>query len=203
MVWGAGSPGASLGLIAGNGRFPFLLLDAARAQGLEVVVAAIKEETDPEMDVRAAAIGRARSLAVAGRAVAADRDLQARGRDTGRDGRAGEAQADFFQHQAGLAAGEAAAACGRGTRTCCWARSRRCLADEGIELMSSTAFLEPLLAPVGVLTRARADETGAGGHCVRAGGGAGLGGIRSGADGGDCGEALRCGRGDGGDGRDD
>src|SRR6202034_4153001 len=44
-----------LGLIAGNGRFPFLLLDAARAHGTEVVVAAIKEETDPEMDARAAA----------------------------------------------------------------------------------------------------------------------------------------------------
>ena len=40
----------TLGLIAGNGRFPFLLLEAARAQGLQVVVAAIKEETDPEMD---------------------------------------------------------------------------------------------------------------------------------------------------------
>src|SRR6185312_14274220 len=44
-----------LGLIAGNGRFPFLLLDAARAHGLQVVVAAIKEETDPEIDARAAA----------------------------------------------------------------------------------------------------------------------------------------------------
>ena len=44
-----------LGLIAGNGRFPFLLLDAARAQGLSVVVAAIKEETDPEIDHRATA----------------------------------------------------------------------------------------------------------------------------------------------------
>ena len=44
-----------LGLIAGNGRFPFLLLNAARAQGLEVVVAAIKEETDPEIDRRAEA----------------------------------------------------------------------------------------------------------------------------------------------------
>jgi len=43
-----------LGLIAGNGRFPFLLLDAARAQGLAVVVAAIREETDPEIDRRAA-----------------------------------------------------------------------------------------------------------------------------------------------------
>ena len=37
-----------LGLIAGNGRFPFLLLDAARAEGLEVVVAAIKEETEQD-----------------------------------------------------------------------------------------------------------------------------------------------------------
>src|SRR5271163_1171734 len=45
---------AKLGLIAGNGRFPFLLLDAARAHGLTVVVAAIKEETSPEMNDRAA-----------------------------------------------------------------------------------------------------------------------------------------------------
>jgi hypothetical protein len=42
-----------LGLIAGNGRFPFLLLDAARAQGFSVVVAAIREETDTEIDRRA------------------------------------------------------------------------------------------------------------------------------------------------------
>ena len=47
-------PILKLGLIAGNGRFPFLLLDAARAQGAEVVVAAIKEETEAEMDARAA-----------------------------------------------------------------------------------------------------------------------------------------------------
>jgi UDP-2,3-diacylglucosamine hydrolase len=39
-----------LGLIAGNGKFPFLVLDAARAQGYEVVVAAIKEETFPEIE---------------------------------------------------------------------------------------------------------------------------------------------------------
>src|SRR3984957_8552482 len=45
----------TLGLIAGNGRFPFLLLDAARAEGHEVVVAAIKEETDAEINDRAAA----------------------------------------------------------------------------------------------------------------------------------------------------
>src|SRR6202142_1626506 len=39
-----------LGLIAGNGKFPFLVLDAARAQGYEVVVAAIREETFPEIE---------------------------------------------------------------------------------------------------------------------------------------------------------
>lgn len=45
-----------LGLIAGNGRFPFLVLDAARALGLDVVVVAIKEETFPEIDSRATAV---------------------------------------------------------------------------------------------------------------------------------------------------
>ena len=44
-----------LGLIAGNGRFPFLLLDAARAQGFAVTVAAIRQETDPEIDDRGTA----------------------------------------------------------------------------------------------------------------------------------------------------
>ena len=34
-----------LGLIAGNGRFPFLVLEAARAAGHEVAVVAIKEES--------------------------------------------------------------------------------------------------------------------------------------------------------------
>src|SRR5947199_9742952 len=41
---------SKLGLIAGNGRFPFLVLDAARARGHEVVIAAIKEETFPEIE---------------------------------------------------------------------------------------------------------------------------------------------------------
>src|SRR5215813_14114386 len=39
-----------LGLIAGNGKFPFLVLDAARAQGYEVVVAAIREEAFPDIE---------------------------------------------------------------------------------------------------------------------------------------------------------
>ncbi|HSL54572.1 MAG TPA: UDP-2,3-diacylglucosamine diphosphatase LpxI [Pyrinomonadaceae bacterium] len=38
------------GLIAGNGKFPFMVVDGARRSGVPLVVAAIREETDPEMD---------------------------------------------------------------------------------------------------------------------------------------------------------
>jgi UDP-2,3-diacylglucosamine hydrolase len=44
------APQEKIGLIAGNGKFPFLVLEAARAQGFEVIVAAIKEETLPEIE---------------------------------------------------------------------------------------------------------------------------------------------------------
>ena len=37
------------GMVAGNGKFPFLVLEAARTQGHDVVVAAIKEETFPDI----------------------------------------------------------------------------------------------------------------------------------------------------------
>jgi len=39
-----------VGLIAGNGRFPFLVLQSARQQGIDIVVAAIKEETSPDIE---------------------------------------------------------------------------------------------------------------------------------------------------------
>ena len=48
-----------LGLIAGNGRFPFLVLDAARSAGHDVTIIAIKEEAFPELAERAAASPRA------------------------------------------------------------------------------------------------------------------------------------------------
>src|SRR6516162_3296266 len=44
-----------LGLIAGNGRFPFLVLDAAKSQHFDVVVAAIKEEASPDIELHGAA----------------------------------------------------------------------------------------------------------------------------------------------------
>lgn len=51
-----------LGLIAGNGRFPFLVLDAARAMGHEVTVVAIKEEASKDLEAAAAAPGPAASV---------------------------------------------------------------------------------------------------------------------------------------------
>src|ERR1700686_1623279 len=39
-----------LGLIAGNGKFPFLVLEGAKRAGASVAVAAIREETDPEIE---------------------------------------------------------------------------------------------------------------------------------------------------------
>ncbi|MBI2819063.1 MAG: UDP-2,3-diacylglucosamine diphosphatase LpxI [Acidobacteria bacterium] len=42
------------GLIAGNGQFPLLVLEAARSRGIEMVVVAIREEASPEIELRAA-----------------------------------------------------------------------------------------------------------------------------------------------------
>jgi UDP-2,3-diacylglucosamine hydrolase len=44
------------GLIAGNGRFPFLVLEGARDCGAEIIVAAIKEEAAPELEQQASQI---------------------------------------------------------------------------------------------------------------------------------------------------
>lgn len=43
-------------VIAGNGRFPFLVLDAARDQGIDPLVVAIKEEASPKLAQTASAI---------------------------------------------------------------------------------------------------------------------------------------------------
>ena len=148
-----------LGLIAGNGRFPFLLLDAARAQGFAVVVAAIREETDPEIGQRAAA----------------DERITVQWLSLGELSRLIE----FFQKE-GVTAAVMAGQVKHKQIFCSirpdWRlaklllnlRSRntdmllgavaKVLGDEGIELISSTAFLEPLLAQEGVLTARAPDE---------------------------------------------
>jgi DUF1009 family protein len=145
---------AKLGLIAGNGRFPFLLLDAARAHGLTVVVAAIKEETDPEMDVRAdtdphirvhwMSLGELSRLIETFHAEGVTRAVMA-GQVRHKqifssirpDWRLAKLLLNLRSRNTDMLLGAVA----------------KVLGDEGIELISSTAYLEPLLAKPGVLTR--------------------------------------------------
>lgn len=142
-----------LGLIAGNGRFPFLLLEAARAHGLTVVVAAIKEETSPEMDGRAAAdpgvivhwmsLGELSRLIDTFRAEGVTRAVMA-GQVRHKqifssirpDWRLAKLLLSLRTRNTDMLLGAVA----------------KVLGDEGIELISSTAYLEPLLAKPGVLT---------------------------------------------------
>ena len=153
--------GGTLGLIAGNGRFPFLLLDAARAQGLRVVVAAIKEETDAEMDERAAldpggvrvhwlSLGELSRLIEmfkregVTRAVMAGQVKHKQIFSSIRpDWRLAKLLLNLRTRNTDMLLGAVA----------------KVLEDEGIALMSSTAYLEPMLAPVGVMTRRGPDET--------------------------------------------
>src|SRR6202161_4805791 len=148
-----------LGLSAGNGRFPFLLLDAARAHGLEVVVAAIKEETDPEMNARAAADAGVRvhwlSLGELSRLIETfQQEGVTRAVMAGQvkhkhifssirpDWRLAKLLLNLRTRNTDMLLGAVA----------------KVLGDEGIELISSTAFLEPLLATEGVLTDRAPDE---------------------------------------------
>ena len=151
---------SKLGLIAGNGRFPFLLLEAARASGLEVVVAAIKEETDPEMNERAAADAGMRvywlSLGELSklidtfhqegvtRAVMAGQVRHKQIFSSIRpDWRLAKLLMSLRTRSTDMLLGAVA----------------KVLEDEGITLISSTAYLEPMLATSGILTARGPDET--------------------------------------------
>jgi UDP-2,3-diacylglucosamine hydrolase len=146
-------PITRLGLIAGNGRFPFLLLDAARAHGVQVVVAAIKEETEPEMDARAIedpgirvhwlSLGELSRLIETfhqegvTRAVMAGQVKHKQIFSSIRpDWRLAKLLLNLRTRNTDMLLGAVA----------------KVLSDEGIELISSTAYLEPLLARAGILT---------------------------------------------------
>jgi hypothetical protein len=148
-----------LGLIAGNGRFPFLLLDAARAHGAEVVVAAIKEETDTEMDARAAADAGVRvhwlSLGELSRLIETFQ----------REGVTQAVMAGQVKHKqifSSIRPDWRLAKLLLSLRTkntdMLLGAVAKVLGDEGIELVSSTSYLEPLLAKPGVLTARKPTE---------------------------------------------
>src|SRR5260370_6851492 len=139
-----------LGLIAGNGNFPLLLLDAALAQGAKVIVAAIKEETSPLIEQRGAIAVHWISLGELGKLIETFK----------REGVRTAIMAGQVKHKQIFSAIRPdwrlakvlLSLTTRNTDSLIGAVAK-VLADEGINLISSTSYLEPLLAKPGVLTR--------------------------------------------------
>src|SRR3954468_2876944 len=144
-----------LGLIAGNGRFPFLVLNAAKARGMDVVVAAIKEETFPEIEQQGAASVHWLSLGELSKLIETFK----------REGVTQAVMAGQVKHKQIFSSIRpdwrlAKVLLSLGTRNTdsLIGAIAKVLADEGITLISSTALLEPLLAKTGVLTARKPNE---------------------------------------------
>jgi DUF1009 family protein len=139
-----------IGLIAGNGKFPLLILDAARSKGLEVVVAAIKEETPPEIEQHGAAavhwlsLGELSKLIDTFKGAGITRAIMA--------GQVKHKQIFSSIKPDWRLAKLLLSLTTRNTDSLIGAVSK-VLGDEGITLMNSTELLEPMLAAEGVLTR--------------------------------------------------
>jgi DUF1009 family protein len=144
-----------LGLIAGNGKFPFLVLDAARAQGFEVVVAAIEEEAFPEIESKGAAsvhwlsLGELSKLIDTFKAEGVTRAVMA--------GQVKHKQI-FSNIKPDWRLAKLLLALGTRNTDSLLGAVAKVLADEGILLENSTSLLEPLLAKTGVLTQRAPSE---------------------------------------------
>jgi UDP-2,3-diacylglucosamine hydrolase len=144
------SQGEKVGLIAGNGKFPILVLDAARAGGYEVVVVAIKEEAFPEIESRGAASVHWLSLGELSKLIETFQ----------REGVRRAVMAGQVKHKQIFSAIRPdwrlakilLSLTTRNTDSLLGAVAK-VLAEEGITLENSTGLLEPLLAKSGVLTR--------------------------------------------------
>jgi len=139
-----------LGLIAGNGKFPFLILDAAKSKGFDVVVAAIKEETFPEIEHRGAAsvhwmsLGELSKLIDTFHAEGVTQAIMA--------GQVKHKQIFSSIRPDWKLARLLLSLTTRNTDSLIGAVAK-VLGEEGITLMNSTSFLEPMLAHAGVMTK--------------------------------------------------
>jgi UDP-2,3-diacylglucosamine hydrolase len=142
-----------LGLIAGNGRFPFLVLDAARAQGHDVTIVAAREETFPELSeaaVRASSRIHWISLGQLGTCIKLLKQA----------GVTHAVMAGQVKHAKIFSSGLMPDTTLLSVLTKLpWRNTdgligaiAAVLRDHGIELIDSTAFITPLLARSGVLT---------------------------------------------------
>ncbi len=139
-----------IGLIAGNGKFPLLVLDAARAQGFAVVVVAIKEEALPEIESHGAAsvhwlsLGELSKLIETFQCEGVQRAIMA--------GQVKHKQIFSAIRPDWRLAKLLLSLTTRNTDSLLGAVAK-VLAEEGITLESSTGLLEPLLVKSGLLTR--------------------------------------------------
>jgi DUF1009 family protein len=144
---------ARWGLIAGNGRFPFLVLEGARSQGIEMAVLAIREEAAPELEgvaprlhwVSLGELGRAMEILQQERVTHAVMAGQVKHNKIFSSIRPDWKMAKLLLSLAT-----------RNTDSLIGAVAR-VFQEEGIELVDSTAFLQPLLPEPGVLTRRAPD----------------------------------------------
>lgn len=145
---------ASWGLIAGNGRFPFLVLEGARSQGIDMAVIALKEEASPELEQAAKRVHWV-SLGELSKTI----DLMHQ------EGVTQAVMAGQVKHNKIFSAirpdwklAKLLFSLPRKNTDALIGAVARVLEDEGIRLVDSTLFLKPLLPNAGVLTRRAPNE---------------------------------------------
>ncbi len=149
------NPQGRLAVIAGNGRFPFLVLEAARSQGLEPLVVAIQEEASPELAQAAHAVhwlslGEVTKLLELLTAERVTEVLLA--------GQVRHAQLFSSIKPDGLVRRVLGGIQRRNTDALIGAFVRM-IEGRGIRVLDSTLFLKPLLAGAGALTRREPDSS--------------------------------------------
>jgi|SRR5580704_262323 hypothetical protein len=145
----AGQSTTGWGLIAGNGRFPFLVLEGARSQGIEMAVIALKEEASPELEKIAKRLHWV-SLGELSKAIEL---MQSEG--VKRAVMAGQVKHSkiFSSIRPDWKLAKLLFSLPRKNTDSLIGAVAKVLEEEGIQLVDSTMFLKPLLPEAGVLTR--------------------------------------------------
>ena len=148
-----------IGLIAGNGRFPFLALQGARSLGHDVTVVAIKEEAFKDLEDAARTAGAELHWVSLGQLGACIRILKAAGADQA----VMAGQVRHVQIFSGVLPDLTLLSVLTKLKTrntdALISAVADVLRDHGIELLDSTAFLAPLLARAGTLTAREPSES--------------------------------------------
>jgi hypothetical protein len=147
------TPSSQWGLIAGNGRFPFLVLEGARSQGIEMAVIALREEASPDLEKVAKRLHWV-GLGELSKTV----DLLHKEGVT-RAVMAGQVKHNkiFSSIRPDWRLAKLLLALPRKNTDSLIGAVARVLESEGITLVDSTAFLKPLVPLPGVLTRRAPD----------------------------------------------